>query len=175
MFIFSFGEKLRGPLSPSLSSGISIRITEKTFPGEKGGGRNSLRGCETLFRLAMETAPWRGKREWGEKKGGHCYYSNEIPRENSNWGNELWPKTFQLRNYGTRIIRWSTQFVTDCPSVYPPYNFRRCVPSPPPLLSLTLNVNFGKRSLATYRVSLSCNFKIGWIHGNENLRGCVYK
>lgn len=54
--------------SPSLSSGISIRITEKTFPGEKGGGRNSLRGCETLFRLAMETAPWRGKREWGEKK-----------------------------------------------------------------------------------------------------------
>lgn len=56
------------PLSPSLSSGISIRITEKTFPGEKGGGRNSLRGCETLFRLAMETAPWRGKREWGEKK-----------------------------------------------------------------------------------------------------------
>lgn len=61
-------------LRPLYLTEFRFELLEKTFPGEKRGGRNSL--AKPLW-LAMETAPWRGEK----KEGGHGCYSNEIRRE----------------------------------------------------------------------------------------------
>lgn len=63
----------------------------------------------------METAPWRGEK----KEGGHGCYSNEIRREKTAIAGTNRSKTFQLRNYGARIMRME-HAVRDCPSVRPP-------------------------------------------------------